>query len=189
MELQTSIYDRKATSPIMDNLFALCEFVRNLEEAGEFELAEEGLRPFWQGVPHRPNVNGLAEEAKAELLLRTGTLTGWLGSAKQIPGSQEVAKDLISESASIYETVGLGEKLAEARVNLAVCYWREGGLDEARVNLSLVLDSLNESHSEQKLRALLTSAIVEAAATRDRNALLIYREAAPLFDSSSNHSL
>src|SRR6185295_10556461 len=46
-----------------------------------------------------------------------------------------------------------------------------------------------ESRSEQKLRALLTSAIVEAAATRDRNALLIYREAAPLFDSSSNHSL
>jgi tetratricopeptide (TPR) repeat protein len=52
-----------------------------------------------------------------------------------------------------------------------------------------VLDSLKESQSEQKLRALLTSAIVEAAATRDRNALLIYREAAPLFDSSSNHSL
>jgi tetratricopeptide (TPR) repeat protein len=189
MELQTSIYDRKATSPIMDNLFALCEFVRNLEEAGEFELAEEGLRPFWQGVPHRPNVNGLAEEAKAELLLRTGTLTGWLGSAKQIPGSQEVAKDLISESLSIFKIAGFSEKVAEARVNLAVCYWREGGLDEARVNLQLVLDDLRGSQSEQVLRALLTSAIVEGSATRDRSALRIYEEAAALFESSSNHSL
>src|ERR1051326_2363693 len=189
MDLQTSIYDREAHTPVLDNLLPLCELAKGLEEAGEFELAEEALRPFWGGVPTRPDTRGTSTEAKAELLLRTGTLTGWLGSAKQIPGSQEVAKDLISESASIYETVGLGEKLAEARVNLAVCYWREGGLDEARVNLSLVLESLKESQSEQKLRALLTSAIVEAAATRDRSALLIYREAAPLFDSSSNHSL
>ena len=189
MDLQTSLYDREAHSPILDNLLPLCELAGELEEAGEFELAEETLRPFWKGVPHRPNTEGLTDEAKAELLLRTGTLTGWLGSTKQIPGSQEVAKDLISESVGVFQTFGWTEKLAEARVNLAVCYWREGGFDEARVNLSLVLDSLNESHSEQKLRALLTSAIVEAAATRDRNALLIYREAAPLFDSSSNHSL
>ncbi|HEV2836658.1 MAG TPA: helix-turn-helix domain-containing protein, partial [Pyrinomonadaceae bacterium] len=72
---------------------------------------------------------------------------------------------------------------------MAVCYWREGGLDEARVTLRLVLDSLHESRSEQKLRALLTSAIVESAATRDRSALVIYEQAAPLFESGANHSL
>jgi len=189
MDLQTSIYDRETHASVLDNLLPLCELARRFEEAGEFELAEETLSPFWEGVPHRPDTNSLTGEAKAELLLRTGTLTGWLGSAKQIPGSQEIAKDLISESADIFATFGLAERLAEARVNLAVCYWREGGLDEARINLRLVLDSLKERQSEQKLRALLTSAIVEAAATRDRSALSIYREAAPLFESSSNHSL
>lgn len=189
MDLQTSIYDREARSPVLDNVLSLCELAKELEEAGEFELAEETLRPFWEGIPHPPNTNGLVREVKAELLLRTGTLTSWLGSAKQLPGSQEVAKDLISESAAIFEASGLTEKLAEARVNLAVCYWREGGFDEARVNLRLVLDDLKESRSEQRLRALLTSAIVEGGATRDRSALLIYQEAAPLFESSSNHSL
>src|SRR5262249_10272696 len=162
---------------------------KGLEEAGEFELAEETLRPFWEGLAHRPSTSGLGVEAKAELLLRTGTITGWLGAAKQIAGSQELAKDLISEGASLFETFGQTEKIAEARVNLAVCYWREGGLDEARVTLRLVLESLKESRSEQKLRALLTSAIVETAATRDRSALMIHQEAAPLFDASSNHSL
>ncbi len=73
------------------------------------------------------------------------------------------------------------EKVAEARVDLAICYWREGGLDEARVTLRLVLDSLGDSQSEQRLRALLNSAIVERAATRDHEALRIYREAAPRF--------
>lgn len=189
MDLQTPIFSKQPPRAILEDLLPLCESAKALEDAGEFELAEETLRPFWEGVPSRPNTSGMNATAKAELLLRTGTLTGWLGSAKQQPGSQEVAKDLISESASIFEYAGLTEKVAEARVNLAVCYWREGGFDEARVNLRLVLDSLKESQSEQKLRALLTSAIVEAAATRNRSALLIYKEAAALFNSTSNHSL
>jgi tetratricopeptide (TPR) repeat protein len=189
MDLRTSVFEREADSPVLENVLPLCELAKGLEEAGEFELAEETLRPFWEGLSYRPNTDGLGDEAKAELLLRTGTITGWLGSAKQIAGSQELAKDLISESASVFESFGQSEKLAEARVNLAVCYWREGGLDEARVTLRLVLDDLKESRSEQKLRALLTSAIVESAATRDRSALLIYEQALPLFESSANHSL
>jgi tetratricopeptide (TPR) repeat protein len=189
MDLRTSVFDREAESPVLENVLPLCELAKGLEEAGEFELAEETLRPFWEGLSYRPNTSGLGEGAKAELLLRTGTITGWLGSAKQIAGSQELAKDLISESATLFESFRHTEKLAEARVNLAVCYWREGGLDEARVTLRLVLDELKESRSEQKLRALLTSAIVESAATRDRTALQIYKQAAPLFESSSNHSL
>ena len=130
--------------------------------------------PFWQGVPNRPETQGLGEEARAELLLRAGTLTGWLGSAKQLNGAQEIAKDLISESAATFEDLRMTEKVAEARVDLAICYWREGGLDEARVTLRLVVEGLGESRSEQRLRALLNSAIVERAATRDHEALDIY---------------
>ena len=189
MDLQTSAFEKELETPVLDNVLPLCELAKGLEEAGEFEAAEETLRPFWEGVPYRPNIKGLTEEGKAELLLRTGTLTGWLGSAGQVPASQELAKDLISESSSLFESLGMCEKVAEARVNLAVCYWREGGLDEARITLRTVLENLQGSRSEQKLRALLTSAIVESAATRDRSALLIYREAAPLFESSANHSL
>src|SRR5438045_2438627 len=139
MDLQTSVFEREAETPVLENVLPLCELAKGLEDAGEFELAEETLRPFWEGLSYRPNTSGLSREAKAELLLRTGTITGSLGSAKQIAGSQELAKDLISESATLFESFAHSEKLAEARVNLAVCYWREGGLDEARVTLRLVL--------------------------------------------------
>jgi len=189
MELQTSVFEAHSDLMVADNVMPLCELARNLEEAGEFESAMETLKPFWKGPIERPDTRGLEDEPKAELLLRTGTLTGWLGSARQIPGAQEAAKDLVSESAAIFTALGLDEKVAEARVDLAICYWREGGLDEARVTLRHVLDTLGQTQSEQRLRALLNSAIVEKVATRDREALRIYREAAPLFDASPNHAL
>ena len=189
MDLRTSIYENLRDPSIADDVLPLCELAKNFEEAGEFDQAAEVLSPFWSGIPTRPTTSGIQDRAQAELLLRCGTLTGWLGSAKQIPNAQERAKDLISESSALFENLGLSEKVAEARVDLAICYWREGGLDEARVTLRLVLDSLKQSQSEQKLRALLNSALVEWSATRDRDALEICIEAAPLFDSCSNDAL
>jgi len=189
MELHTVVFKDPTKNPVADDVIPLCELAKNLEEAGEYESACEVLHPFWQGLLHRPETNELADEPKAELLLRAGTLTGFLGSAKHIAGAQEAAKDLISESAAIFESLGKSEKIAEARVDLATCYWREGALDEARVTLQLVLDGLGDVQSEQKLRALINSALVEKGATRDREALRIYREAAPQFDASTNHAL
>src|SRR5829696_1301499 len=189
MELHTSIFENVTDFAVADNVIPLCELAKGIEEAGEFEKAQETLFPLWEGLLHRPKTNELSNEAKAELLLRTGSLTGWLGSAKQVAGAQEAAKDLISESAAVFEHLGLTEKVAESQVDLAICYWREGALDEARVTLRLVLDSLRDIQSEQKLRALLNSAIVEKDATREREALRIYREAIPQFEASSNHAL
>ena len=94
MDLQTSVFNPQADISGADNVLPLCELAWTLEEAGEFERAAEILHPFWKGLPHRPDTAGLTQEAKAELLLRTGILTGWIGSVKQIPGSQEIAKDL-----------------------------------------------------------------------------------------------
>ena len=141
MELHTTVFKSPTENRVADDVIPLCELAKNLEEAGEFESASEMLRPFWQGLLRRPETIGLDDEAKAELLLRAGTLTGFLGSAKQLTGAQEAAKDLISESAAIFEALGKSEKIAEAGVDLAICYWREGALDEARVNLRLVLEN------------------------------------------------
>jgi len=189
MELHVATFQNLTGISAADNIIPLCELARSWEEAGQFESACEILLPFWPGPLHRPDTLGLPNEAKAELLLRAGTLTGWLGSAKQLNGAQDVAKDLISESASIFEVLGNSEKVAESRVDLAICYWREGALDEARITLQLVLNDLGEISSEQKLRALLNSAIVEKVATREQEALRIYREAAPQFEVSANHAL
>src|SRR6185369_6759971 len=113
MELHTTVFKDPTENSVADDIIPLCELAKNLEEAGEFESACEMLRPFWPGLLRHPETDGLADDVKAELLLRAGTLTGFLGSAKQIAGAQEAAKDLISESAAIFESLGRSEKIAE----------------------------------------------------------------------------
>jgi tetratricopeptide (TPR) repeat protein len=189
MELQRPIYVAETDFAVADDILPLCELARTYEEVGEFEQALEILQPYWSRVGERPETDGLLPEAQAELLLRAGTLTGWVGSAKQVFGAQELAKDLISESESIFSALNLSEKVAEAQVDLAICYWREGALDEARITLKMVLAGLESNNSEQRLRALLNSAIVETVATRELEALRIYKAAQPQFAQSNNHAL
>ncbi len=166
-----------------------CARAKELEEAGEFEDARDAISEFWHRIGERPQVEGLDEIARAEVLLRAGTLSGWIGSARQLSGAQEIAKDLISESAGAFERLGLVERVAEARVDLAICYWREGSFDEARITLADALLRLGDLDSEQRLRAFLNQALVETAAKQYREALRLFREAAPMFEASRNHAL
>jgi tetratricopeptide (TPR) repeat protein len=168
---------------------SLCSRAKELEEAGEFEDARSVLGEFWGRIGERPKVEGLSPSSQAEIFLRAGALSGWIGSARQVTGAQEIAKDLISEAARIFEESGLSERVAEARVDLAICYWREGSFDEARVTLDDALQQLGDLPSEQRLRALLNRAIVERVSNKHEDALKTHRAAAPLFQASPNDAL
>lgn len=168
---------------------AACSRAKALEESSDYDEAREAMSEFWRRIGERPRIAGLDEIARAEVLLRAGTLSGWLGSAGQITGAQEIAKDLISESAGAFAKLGLVERVVEARIDLAICYWREGAFDEARVTLDDALQQLGDLESEQRLRALLNRAIMEKVSHRYEDALRAYREAAPLFEASSNNAL
>ncbi len=177
------------TSTLTERAHAVSAQAKELEEAGEFQAARQSLSEFWQRIGDRPKVDGLDAEGQAAVLLRTGALSGWIGSAQQVAGAQEIAKDLISEAARIFEARGLPERVAEARVDLAICYWREGAFDEARVSLNDALQQLGDLESEQRLRVLLNKAIVDTMSLRFEDALRTHREAAPLFEMSSNVAL
>ncbi|HEY8184766.1 MAG TPA: tetratricopeptide repeat protein [Pyrinomonadaceae bacterium] len=166
-----------------------CARAKELVESGKFDEARAALSEFWGRIGDRPRVQGLDPATRAEVLLRVGVLSSWLGTARQIPGAQEAAKDLISESSTIFEQLGLTEKVAETRVDLGVCYWREGAHDEARINYDDALQRLGNLESEQRLRALLNKAIVEEVSFRSRDAVKILLESESLFETSSNRSL
>ena len=138
---------------------------RALEESGDYEGAGAAMGDLWSGVGARPAVEGLDRRAAAEVLLQAGVLTSGLGSAKQVEGAQEAAKDLISEAAAIFDALGDVEKTAEAQSDLAVCYWRQGEFDGARAWLREALSRLSDD-SEVKAAALIRSAIVETVANR-----------------------
>jgi tetratricopeptide (TPR) repeat protein len=164
-----------------------CRLAKNLEDSGEYEAARELLRPFWPKVGESPVVTGLDRTTQAEVLLRVGALTGWLGSNAKVGGAQETAKDILTKSSSLFEQAGLAHRADEARVELAYCYFREGALDEARVLLKEALDRLGDD--EVRAVALMRLALVEDASTRFNDSLNILINAAPLFEASENHSL
>ncbi|HYG83228.1 MAG TPA: hypothetical protein VD861_22710 [Pyrinomonadaceae bacterium] len=166
-----------------------CRLAKELEEAGNYEAARSALGELWQRIGERPKVEGLDQSTAAEVLLRAGSLTGWVGSSQQIEGAQETAKNLVSESMALFESLGEVEKAAEAATDLAYCYWREGAFEEARVILQDVLKRLANTEGEIKAIAVLRSAIVEFSANRINDALRILTNAAPLFEASDNHAL
>ena len=112
------------------------------------------MRPQWRGVGTRPVTQGLQPETAADVLFCTGVLTGWIGNSNQIKEAQEIAKDLISESITYYQSNNLLSKTAEARSELAYCYWREGRVNEARIMLLESLEGL-PPRGEKRARALL----------------------------------
>jgi len=166
-----------------------CRLARHQERAGDYGAATEALGELWRGVGARPMLKGLDNETKASVLLRVGALTGWIGSAGQMEGSQEAAKDLISESLRTFDELGLRDKVGEARSDLALCYWREGAFDEARVTLQEALDEFDESNVEQRAVALIRSALVERTSNRLSESLRIYKNSAPLFEEMDDHLL
>ena len=166
---------------------ARCERAGELEEAGMYGEAVDALGELWRGAGVRPLTEGLDNVVAAEVLLRTGSLTGWIGSFKGLSEAQEHAKNFISEAASIFEDFGLRSKVAQARVDLAVCYWREGALDEARVVLEDALSRIAGQDIVQEARALLGLAMVERRAGRFNDALRTLQQAAPLFDEITSH--
>jgi hypothetical protein len=75
-----------------------CQLAKELEDIGNYNAAREAMGELWPEVGGRPALEELSEATAAEVLLRVGTLTGWVGSVKQIEGAQETAKNLITES-------------------------------------------------------------------------------------------
>lgn len=184
-----SLSHEAVTGTVNERALMVCSQAKELQDAQNFEDARLVLGEFWQDVGDRPKLDGLAAQVRAEMLLLVGSLSGWLGSARQSPGAQEIAKDLISESSTLFEEVGLTEKIAEARVELGICYWRLGALDEARITFDDALLRLGDLQSEQRLRAILNKALVEQVSSRPYEALRLLSESESLFAASSNHRL
>jgi tetratricopeptide (TPR) repeat protein len=166
-----------------------CRLAKELEKAGEYEVACATLGEFWPNRHEPPSLEGLDASAQAEVLLRIGNLVGWTGRTSQAGEGQETAKNLISRSIEIFEKLGDKGQAAAALSDLAVCYWRQGAFDEARVVLQGVAS--NSSHCDEETRAvaLIRQALIEKTAGRYDIALGIYSVAAPLVEKTDSHSL
>lgn len=159
-----------------------CRAAADFEHRGQYEAAREALGDLWRGTGERPALEGLSERAAAEVLLRAGALSGWLGSVRQIEGAQDAAKDLISESISRFQALGEIGRAAEARGELGFCYRRAGAYDEARVVYHEALKELTGAGArELRARIILRLAVVESCSGRYNDALRLLTDESRLF--------
>ena len=166
-----------------------CRLAKQLEKAGEYEAACEAIGEFWPERDESPKLEGLDEPTKAEVLLRIGALAGWLGSADQIEGGQETAKNMLTLSVEIFEKLGQSEGVAEARGDLALCYWREGSYDEARIHLADASGCVGDEDGDLRAVILTRTGMVEIAARRLNEALRVFDESSSLVEQSKDHAL
>ena len=165
-----------------------CRLAKEFEEAGDYAAAVEALGELWPPAGQAPSVAHLDEATRAEVLLRVGALTGFVGSARRRAGAQEAAKDLISAAITLFARAQMPAKVAEAQADLAYCYWREGAYDEARVTLRDALARLGDEHRSLRAVALQRLAIVESSSARYHDALRLLLEAAPLFEADEHEA-
>jgi tetratricopeptide (TPR) repeat protein len=165
-----------------------CEATKDLENRGAYEEARKVLAGYWERIGESPKLAGLEDNTAGELLLRAGVLTGIIGSQRHIPDAQETAKDLLTQSHSIFASRQNKKKIAEVLTELALCYWRTDDLNEARDCLKEAL-SLLTIDCELKAKAILRLSIVEHSAERDPKAFQILKKNAALFEKLNNHTL
>jgi TolB-like protein len=156
-----------------------CAISREQIDAGNYDAASRILRPWWQ-FGSWPKLEGLNQKSSADLLFTTGELAGFVASTQQIPRGQRHGEELLIGSITLFEYLGFRRRTAEGRIELALCYYRQGLFDIGRSLLMHVLADLSEDDWELRSLALIRLASVERHAGRLKDALGRLNEATEL---------
>lgn len=101
-----------------------------LERTGRYEDALAMVRHIWPDLSTMPDVANLESRDAAEMLLRCGSLLGFLGHVRRIPNSQERSKNILTEARTRFLDIYDVEKIADCENYLALAYWRTGEINE-----------------------------------------------------------
>ncbi len=166
-----------------------CERAKEFENAGEYESAADALGDLWQGIGEKPDLVNFPDAVKAEVLVRIGALTGWLGSSIQLEGSQEKAKDLIGEGIRIFEEIDDLENVSEAESDLGICYWREGAFAEAQQFLQDALEKVPPENYALQGKIQLRLVNVAISSRQYQEAISILEKIEPIISGYGDNLL
>ena len=148
-----------------------CAIVREQIDVGNYDGGCKVLRPWWS-FGNWPKLEGLNQQTCADLLFTTGELAGFVASSTQLLRGQRHGEELLHGSVALFEQLGLKSRAAEARIELAHCYHRQGLFDIARSTLVRVIGELSdETNWELRSLALMRLGCLERQAGRLKDAL------------------
>ncbi|HEY8228289.1 MAG TPA: winged helix-turn-helix domain-containing protein, partial [Pyrinomonadaceae bacterium] len=108
-----------------------CAVAREQIDSGNYDGACQVLHQWWSWGKW-PSFVGLKPESCADLLFTTGRLAGCVASARQIAQGQKHGEALLNGAIALFESVGAHGRVAEAKIELALCYYRQGLFDLGR---------------------------------------------------------
>lgn len=120
-----------------NDVLLLIEEARNAELCRDTDSLRKILQTVWN-VEEIPNFYNYDEVIRAELLRLCGVFLSFYGNAQNLKNYQIRGKDLLTNAVEIFEANQLADKVAEAKVMLALCYWNEGEVHECEAILNLV---------------------------------------------------
>lgn len=169
---------------LAEKVQVFCVIARGQIYAGNYDGACSVLERWWT-MGEWPKLDSLSPHSSADLLLTAGTLAGFVASTRQVPSGQKHAEALLSGAIGLFEQLGSLTLSAEGRIELALCYQREGMYDLARTTLMAALRLLPSVENEIKRFALIRLATVEWQAGRLRDSIKRLNEAEEISELTS----
>lgn len=161
----------------------LCTVAREQIEVGNYDAGCLMLKRYW--IPGEwPKLDGLTSHSAADLLFTTGSLAGCLSSTGRIQKGQKHAEALLSGSIGIFEHLGAKRAAAEAKIELALSYYRQGLFDLSSRVLLRVIQELQTVDNDLKCLALIRLAVVERHAGHVTDSLSRLSAANTVIDQS-----
>jgi DNA-binding winged helix-turn-helix (wHTH) protein/tetratricopeptide (TPR) repeat protein len=179
------VYLRQLFTSILspnEEVQVLCAVAREQIEIGNYDAGCVMLRTWWKPGDW-PNLSSLSSHVAADLLFTTGSLAGCLSSTGRIQKGQKHAEALLSGSIGIFEYLGAKRRAAEARIELALSYYRQGMFSVSRNSLLRVLGELHAEDSELRSLALIRLGVVERHAGQISDSLARFSEAFPFLQN------
>lgn len=145
---------------------------RKAEACRDIELLKSILDPIWPDMDQPPEIPDVEPAEKGELLRLCGFFLGYYGHLNGKSDYQERGKDLLSEAIDEFESAGLEEDAAKARLNLAWRYLQMGSHSEAEAILDYTKAQFGSKRSSPVyLRLKLFDCVTASAAGEFKRAL------------------
>jgi AraC-like DNA-binding protein len=147
-------------SQISDEIKEIIQDAKQHESIGRYDDAVKILAKYWKNTNERPDVSELNKAEQAEILLRCGSLAGYIGSCQQKKDVQELAQNLIKEAMRLFSLNADFERVAECETYIALTYWRLGQLDEARNWINSAFNYDIDNNCEVRLYTHIVNGII-----------------------------
>lgn len=149
----------------------LCDSLFKFERQGRYEDGISEVGELWRDKTALPDTEGLSPYLKAELILRCGSLFGFLGHTKQIPDSQEKSRNLLTYARNLFLEIYEVEKICECENYLALTYWRTGEANEAKSWLEESFSRNLPETSNTRIYSYIIKSLVELSLNQPKKIL------------------